>query len=109
MVALILTGSATAADGPGKRAAAHPDLSGYWMLSAKISADEQLMRKLPANTAVLADTGAAEFPRGEYGGLKPKPAAVAAADKWNPRDDMSLSNACKPPSIVYAMQGPFPM
>jgi len=34
---------------------------------------------------------------------------VAAANKWDPRDDMSLTNACKPPSIVYAMQGPFPL
>ena len=109
LVALLIVGSATAADAPAKRGAAHPDLSGFWRLSDKIPADKKLMQRLPANTVVLADTGAAEFPRGEYGGLKLKPAAVAAADKWDPRDDMSLSNACKPPSIVYAMQGPFPM
>jgi len=109
LVAILIAGNAAAADAPAKRSAAHPNLSGYWWLSAKIPEDKKLMQRLPANTVVLADTGAAEFPRGEYGGLKLKPAAVAAADKWNPRDDMSLSNACKPPSIVYAMQGPFPM
>ncbi|MEJ0038479.1 MAG: hypothetical protein WDO68_20775 [Gammaproteobacteria bacterium] len=67
------------------------------------------MDRLPPNTVVLGDTGAVEFPRGEYGGLKVKPKALAAAQKWDPREDMSLSNACKPPSIVYAMQGPFPL
>jgi len=108
LLALLIAGSAIAADAPAKRAA-HPDLSGFWMLSDRIAADKQLMQRLPANTAVLADTGAAEFPRGEYGGLKLKPAAAAAAEKWNPRDDMTIANACKPPSIVYAMQGPFPL
>jgi hypothetical protein len=109
LLALLVTGSAAAADAPSRRAAAHPDLSGFWRLSDKIPADKKLMQRLPSNTAVLADTGAAEFPRGEYGGLKLKPAAVSAAAKWDPRDDMSLTNACKPPSIVYAMQGPFPL
>jgi hypothetical protein len=109
VVALVFLGPAMAADKAGKPAAAHPDLSGYWNLSAKIAPDKKLMQQLPGNTVVLSDTGAAEFPRGEYGGLKLKPAALAAAAKWDPREDMSLSNACKPPSIVYAMQGPFPM
>jgi hypothetical protein len=87
----------------------HPDLSGFWNLSGKIAPDKALMSRLPANTVVLGDTGAVEFPRGEYGGLKVKAKALAAADKWDPREDMTISNACKPPSIVYAMQGPFPM
>ena len=89
--------------------AKHPDLSGFWMLSAKVPRDQAMLAKLPANTVLLDDTGAAEFPSGEYGGLKVKAKALEAAKKWNPRDDMSLSNACKPPSIVYAMQGPFPL
>ncbi len=29
--------------------------------------------------------------------------------KWNPQDEMSISRVCLPPSIVYSMQGPFPM
>jgi hypothetical protein len=87
----------------------HPDLSGYWMQNGKVPRDKALMDRLPPNTAVLDDTGPTEFPVGEYGGLKVKPQALEAAKKWNPRDDMSLRNACKPPSIIYAMQGPFPM
>src|ERR1044072_5203984 len=87
----------------------HPDLSGFWNLSAKVPRDQAMIAKLPANTVLLDDTGPAEFPLGEYGGLKVKAKAPEAAKQWNPRDDLSLANACKPPSIVYAMQGPFPM
>ena len=94
-----------AAKGPG----GHPDLSGFWNLSGKVAPDKSLMDRLPANTVVVPDTGAVELPKGDYGGLKVKPKALAAAAKWDPRDDMSLTNACKPPSIVYAMQGPFPL
>jgi hypothetical protein len=95
---------AFAADKP-----AHPDFSGFWNLAVKVPQDKAMIGRLPPNTVLLADTGPAEFPAGEYGGLKVKPKALEAAKKWNPRDDMSISNACKPPSIVYAMQGPFPM
>jgi hypothetical protein len=94
---------------PASAASAKPDLSGFWMLASRVPQDKKLMSLLPPNTVVLADTGAAEFPAGEYGGLKVKPHALEAAKRWNPRDDMKLSNACKPPSIVYAMQGPFPI
>ena len=87
----------------------HPDLSGFWNLSGKVPRDQAMIAKLPANTVLLEDTGAAEFPLGEYGGLKVKAKALEAAKRWNPRDDLSIANACKPPSIVYAMQGPFPM
>lgn len=95
---------ASAAPATGK-----PDLSGYWMLSAKVPRDQALIDRLPPNTVILDDTGPVEFPTGEFGGLKVKAAALEAAKKWNPRDDMSVKNACKPPSIIYAMQGPFPL
>jgi hypothetical protein len=68
-----------------------------------------MVAKLPPNTVVLQDAGATELPAGNFGGLKVKPAALAAAAKWRPEDDMVLSRACLPPSIVYTMQGPFPM
>ena len=87
----------------------HPDLSGYWDLDARIPRDAALMKKIAPDTAVLDDTGPVEFPRGEYGGLKLKPAAKDAADKWDPREDLTVAKACSPPSIVYAMQGPFPI
>jgi hypothetical protein len=87
----------------------HPDLSGYWDLDTRVPRDGALMKKVAPNTAVLDDTGPVEFPRGEYGGLKLKPAARAAADAWNPKDDLTVSKVCLPPSIIYAMQGPFPI
>ena len=89
--------------------AAHPDFSGFWNLDAKAPRDADLMAKVAPNTVFLDDTGPMEFPAGEYGGLKLRPAAVEAAKKWSPYDQLTTQNACKPPSIVYAMQGPFPI
>jgi hypothetical protein len=87
-----------------------PDLSGFYSLSRTQSLpDETFLKSLPPNTVFLNDTGAAEFAIGEYGGLKPKPAAIEAAKRWKPEDDMQVSTACAPPSIIYAMQGPFPL
>ena len=86
-----------------------PDLSGYWGPGRGAKPDNERVKQLPPNTVVLTDGGAVEFPVNEYGGLKVKPAALAAAKTWKPEDDMSLSKVCQPPSIVYAMQGPFPM
>jgi hypothetical protein len=99
-------------DSPASGAApavTRPDLSGYWQLSRKQQPDQALVAQIAPNTAMLDDVGATEYEPGHYGGLKVKPQALAAAMKWTPRDDMTVSNACKPPSIVYAMQGPFPL
>ena len=87
----------------------HPDLSGFWDLDTHVPRDAALMKRIGPNTAVLDDTGPVEFPRNEYGGLKLKPAARAAADKWDPKEDLSVAKACSPPSPIYAMQGPFPI
>jgi hypothetical protein len=99
------TGAAAAAAAP----AAHPDLSGFWNLDIRIPRDPELMGKVAPNTAFLDDTGPVEFPAGNFGGLKLTPAAQEAARNWNPYDQLTVENACKPPSIVYAMQGPFPI
>lgn len=88
---------------------AHPDLSGYW--SAPFRAydiPEDMKAKLPPDTVVLEDTGAAEFPRGEYGGLKLTAKAEAVAKDWQPTDDMTIARVCQPQSIMYTVQGPFP-
>ena len=109
-LALVLTlGAAAQAQTLPRTKSGRPDLSGYWNLNDKVPADAALMSKLPPGAVVLHDTGAAELPRSDYGGLKLKPAAVAAAKAWDPRDDLALDKVCSPPSIVYAMQGPFPM
>src|SRR5262245_43204427 len=99
-----LTGLVLAADNKPS----HPNFAGFWNLSSSVPKDKAMIDRLPEGTVLLIDSGAFEYPQGEYGGLKLKPKAVELAKKWTPRDDMSLSNACKPPSIVYAMQGPFP-
>jgi len=101
--------TATAASPAPAPTPAHPDFSGFWNLDAHIPRDAQLMSKVAPNTAFLDDTGPTEFPAGNYGGLKLKPAALQAASKWNIYDQFTPENACKPPSIIYAMQGPFPI
>lgn len=106
---LALVALATPLDAAPTARGAHPDLSGFWDLSVRIPRDKVLMDQLPPGTVVLDDTGPVELARGDYGGLKLKPQALAAAQAWNPADDLTVANACKPPSIIYAMQGPFPI
>lgn len=89
-------------------AMAEPDLTGFWNLAFDGESDSALLAKLPPDTVVIEDTGVVEFPEDEYGGLKLKPGALAHAEAWKPADEMSLSRVCLPPSIVYAIQGPFP-
>ena len=69
---------------------------------------EDLKAKLPPDTAILDDTGAAEFGRGVYGGLKLTQKALDHAKDWQPTDDMTIARACQPQSIMYTVQGPFP-
>lgn len=91
-------------------AASPPDFSGFWTLERQQpKSDPELARHIGPNTVVLADSGAAEFGRMEFGGLKLKPAALEAAKAWDPKSEMTVSNACRIPSIVYALQGPFPI
>jgi hypothetical protein len=91
-------------------AADKPDLSGFWELTrGKPVRDAALEAKIAPDTVVLDDTGGPELAIGDFGGLKPTPAALAAAKAWKPEDEMTVSKACAAPSIVYAMQGPFPM
>jgi hypothetical protein len=86
-----------------------PDLSGFWAPDlATHPHDATLKAKLPENTVVLDDSGITEFPSGEFGGLRPRPEALARAMAWKPQDEMSLTRVCAAPSIVYAIQGPFP-
>ena len=112
--ALLLLVAACSQHGPTPTVAAsaptsHPDLSGFWNLDLKVPRDPALMALVPPNTAFMDDTGPVEFPAGNYGGLIPTPAAQAAIRKWSPRDQLKPENTCRPPSIVYALQGPFPI
>ena len=105
LAALALAAPACADDAKAQ----YPDLSGFWNLDfGPAKPDEELISRLPPNTVILQDTGVKEFPQGDYGGLKPKPAALAKAKKWKPTDEMTLSRVCAAPSIIYTEQGPFP-
>ncbi|WP_305097097.1 hypothetical protein [Croceibacterium aestuarii] len=89
--------------------AKHPDLSGYWSAPFRgYPMPEDLKAKLPADAVVLDDTGAAEFPRGVYGGLKLTQKALDVARDWQPTDEMTIARVCQPQSIMYTVQGPFP-
>ena len=89
--------------------AAEADLAGFWAPTFEVvEPDPAMIAKLPPNTVVLKDTGAPEFPRMEFGGLKLTTAALAQAETWKPEDEMTLQRVCQPPSIVYSVQGPFP-
>ena len=86
-----------------------PDLSGYWSpVFEQGEPDPVLVAELPDGAVLLDDIGAKEFEKGDYGGLKPKPDALARAEAWNPLDDMTLARVCHAPGTIYGMQGPFP-
>jgi hypothetical protein len=89
-------------------AVAEADLRGFWNLAFDATPQADLLAKLPPNTVVIEDSGAPEYPRMVFGGLKLKPEALARAEAWRPEDEMTLQKVCSPPSIVYALQGPFP-
>lgn len=100
--ALLLAVPASAQDAP-------PDLSGFWGPAFDAgSPDPRMLERLPADAVLVEDTGIIEFARGEYGGLVLTPRAAARAAQWQPEDEMALDRVCLPPSIIYALQGPFP-
>ncbi len=96
---------------------AQPDLSGYWMISfgqvpptrPAEPYEQAMLDLLPAGTHLLADTGLVEFPPGNFGGLVVTDAAKAKADAYDVEIQRSVANTCAPPSIIYSMQGPFPL
>lgn len=96
---------------------AQPDFSGYWMISfgpippqRQANPEEQAMiDALPPGTLLLADSGLREFPPGEFGGLQATPAAKAIADRFDPEIQRNADTTCIAPSIIYSMQGPFPL
>jgi hypothetical protein len=98
-------------------AAAPPDLSGYWLIPFSplppnreaTPLERSLIELLDDDALLLADSGLKEFPPGDYGGLAVRPELVAAARNYDPEVQRAVSTTCLPPSIVYAMQGPFPI
>jgi hypothetical protein len=95
----------------------HPDLSGYWMISFGPMApnrpatplEQSLLDKLMPDSVLLGDSGLVEFDPGNYGGLRVLPDVAASVADYDPEVQRSVATTCLPPSIAYAMQGPFPM
>lgn len=89
---------------------ATPDLSGFWSpVPQQLDPDPELAKHVSPDAGEMRDTGPTEFGLMEFGGLKLTPAALEKARTWDPRQDMTVQNACRIPSIVYALQGPFPI
>ena len=96
---------------------AQPDLSGYWMISfgpvpparPADAFEQRMIDLLTSDTLLLADSGLVEFPPGEFGGLKVTDTARAKAATYDIETQRSISTTCRAPSIIYSMQGPFPM
>lgn len=90
-------------------AAAQVDLSGFWGPDfTPATRDQALLGKLPKDAVLIEDSGVAEFPLGEFGGLKLTPQAVTHAREWRPEQDLTIQRACMVQSVVYSIQGPFP-
>lgn len=98
-------------------ALAQPDLSGYWMISfgavppnrPATPLEQQMLDLLPAGTHLLPDSGLVELPPGNFGGLEVTEAARRKALAYDIETQRDVSTTCQPPSIIYSMQGPFPM
>jgi hypothetical protein len=96
---------------------AQPDLSGYWMISfgpvppnrPATPLEQSLIDQLAPGTLLLADTGLVEFPPGNFGGLTVTEEARAKAASYDVETQRDVSTTCRPPSIIYSMQGPFPL
>lgn len=95
-----------------ENAVSSPNLSGFWAPNWTVESApeaEDLLAKLPEGAVLLDDVGAKEYGPGRFGGLKVKPEALAIANRWTPDEELKPGYNCRVPSIVYAMQGPFPM
>jgi hypothetical protein len=92
-------------------------ISGFWTMSfgalpprrEPTSVEAALMAYFPEDTVVLADSGAVEFPPGDYGGLDIHPDLRAAARDYDPDSQRTIATTCRAPGVIYSMQGPFPI
>jgi hypothetical protein len=92
-------------------------IAGFWNLSfgaapprrPPTATETALMEYFPDGTVVLGDTGATEFAPGEYGGLAIHDELREAAKTYDPETQTTVALTCKPPGLIYSMQGPFPI
>ena len=69
----------------------------------------ELIAQFRAGALLLADAGATEFPPGDYGGLNVHASLREAAKDYDPENQTDVSLTCRPPGVIYSMQGPFPI
>lgn len=92
-------------------------IAGFWSMAPgptpprrpPTPAESALMEQFSAGALVLADAGATEFPPGNYGGLAVHERLREAAKSYDPENQTDVSLTCRPPGVIYSMQGPFPI
>lgn len=72
-------------------------------------AEAELIALFPDGAVLLADAGVAEFPAGDYGGLEVHASLREAAKRYDPENQTDAFSTCRPPGLIYSMQGPFPI
>ncbi len=92
-------------------------IGGFWSMApgptpprrAATPAETELIAQFRAGAVLLADAGATEFPPGDYGGLAVHASLREAAKSYDPENQTDVSLTCRPPGVIYSMQGPFPI
>ncbi len=109
VVSLAAPAAAQAPEGHG--------IAGFWSMARgampprrdPTPTEAELMALLPDDAVVLADSGLNEFPPGDYGGLAVHEHLREAAKDYDPAEQTTVSTTCRPPGLIYSMQGPFPI
>ena len=92
-------------------------IAGFWSMApgptpprrAATPAEAELLAHIREGAVLLADAGATEFPPGDYGGLPVHANLREAAKTYDPENQTDVSLTCRPPGLIYSMQGPFPI
>jgi len=92
-------------------------IAGFWSMAPgpmpprrePTPVEAELIASFPEGAVLLADAGAIEFPPGEYGGLDVHASLRDAAKSYDPENQTDAFLTCRPPGLIYSMQGPFPI
>jgi hypothetical protein len=109
VTALYPTAEAQAPEGHG--------IAGFWNMGFgpmpprrdPTPTEAALMAYFPDDIVVLGDAGLTEFPPGDYGGVAIRESLREAAKDYDPEAQTTVALTCKPPGLIYSMQGPFPI
>lgn len=86
-------------------------LAGNWFIARGAGTERmaELVDRMAPDVAFVRDVGAPRDNGGDFGDLQVTEAARAKAMAWDPLASQTVSEVCRPPSIIYAMPGPFPI